>query len=208
MAHAVDLEMAVIFVAFGFVLILLAVKLVLQRFNGFDALAVLVLGAASSAPSLGTLGTLLQTVLYGTTMAALAMAAGAGRRGVFAISTSLLFSDVMVQYRKLISGELEDIDKCAPLKLGLLVVAALFFLVMYVFYHQEDDDYRESEANSEQRDARKWFVAVLAVSSIHAFRTMRQCEEVDLADIAQLILLVRVGVLAAACVVLGENESI
>lgn len=197
--------MAVLRVGFIFVTFSFFVKLGLRKLNGFDVLAVLVLAAASTKNLTGEMGYLIEVTLFSVTVAVVAMAGGANRRGILFISTILLFSDVMVQYQHFVSGELDDLDACTPVKVGAAVQALLFLVTIYALAAGEDNGRKANEEEERESEMRIWLAGILAVSATRSFFAVRECGS-DNNKMTNLLNAIRVGVLAAACVVNGEDE--
>ena len=112
----------------GFVVLLTLMKISLKKLNGFDVLAVVVLASASVKSLINETGYILEIVVLGIVMATVTFNAGANRRGTLFVSGILVLSDAMVQYEDIV-GELDDLDKCMPVKTGAAVQSLLLGII-------------------------------------------------------------------------------
>ena len=203
MSTVADLELSTIRVAFVFLFISFVVKFALRRLNGFDALGLNVLLLAPFSPTLKKYGSdIVEIILLGIVVGALAMKAGSNRRGTLFISGILVFSDAIVNYKQLI-GPLEDIDDCLPIMVGTAIQAFLLALVTYALV--ETGSHKMDEEG--EQEMRLWLIIVLGVSVFSSFFHMYTCQK-ESSVLGGFFSSVRVIVVAIACVANGEDEMV
>lgn len=205
MTKVSDLEVTLVRVGFGFVLLLFLVKLSMRKVNGFDVLSVVLLASASVESLLGTTGQAIQITLFAFTMAVIAKESGANRRGMLFISTLLLFSEVMIKYRKFLKDDIEDLNPCTPILIGASVQALLLAMILYASAG-EDEGYGRKSTEEVAEELKVWLAVVLLTTTIHGFVAAYECDK-GRGKLADLFDTLRVPTLAAVCITNGEDET-
>lgn len=177
----------------------------MRKVNGFDVISVLLLAVASTQNLIGQIGPMLQAIVFSFAVAVMAKESGANRRGMLFISIMLLFSEVMVQYKHFISGDLEDIEPCTPIILGASMQAVLLAMILYAFIG-EDDGYGQKKSEDVEEELRAWLAAILMVSTIRSCVAAYECDK-GKGRLSDLFDTVRTLTLVAACVANGEDET-
>lgn len=191
---------------FGFVLLLLLLKLSMRKVNGFDVLSVLLLAVASVQNMIGRIAPLLQAIVFCFAVAVLAKQSGANRKGMLFISIVLLFSEVLVQYKHFMLHDLEDIDPCTPIILGASVQAVILAMILYSFVG-EDDDYGRKTTEGVEDELRAWLSAILMVSTVRSCVEAYECDK-GKGKLTDMFNTLRILTIVAACVANGEDETI
>jgi uncharacterized membrane protein YsdA (DUF1294 family) len=206
MTQSSELELAMIRVAFGVAAFLLLIKIGMKRVNEFDVLGPLVLGVATCRPYLSTLGAFTSVVALVTVVGAFGINARANRRGVLFISTTLLFSELMVDYQRFVDGDLDDVDACSPILVGAILEVLLFLVLGNTLVSDDDDDYT---SGSEDRapEMRLWLVAILGIGAMRAVMLLHECGT-SKTHMSYFLYALRVLLMSVACVVNGEDDAV
>ena len=204
MATVKDLRDVVFRAGLLFLLINTSIKFYGRVGNGFDLLAVFVAAVAVASPFLKDFSFILEMVVIGVAIGALSYRAGASRRGLLFLSAITIFSEAMVDSRAIL-GDLEDVDPCAPAKVGAAGHFLLLCMLSYVALGQEDH-FRMSREEEEQKEMQLWILCVVLSNCARALATTYVCPKKDtplevLAHTLRLILVV------TACVAQGADET-
>jgi len=186
-----------------FVFILTTFKLVLNRVNGFDALAVLVLAVSSTITYTGVYGYIAESVVFGIVVAIFAMTGGANRRGMLFLAGTLILSEVLIKYKRIL-GELDDLDACTPIVFGSIIQACLFASMAYNFVNEHE----ASDGDKNEYEKRTWLTFILLVSSLSTAFKALACTHESTSITSLYLDTFRVLVLAVACVANAEDETL
>ncbi|MFB1019655.1 MAG: hypothetical protein QMC37_05385 [Flavobacteriales bacterium] len=198
-----ELQNALLRTFLGFVVLLTLMKISLKKLNGFDVLAVVVLASASVKSLINETGYILEIVVLGIVMATVTFNAGANRRGTLFVSGILVLSDAMVQYEDIV-GELDDLDKCMPVKTGAAVQSLLLGIILYGTLGED------SPSNSDQTEIemKRWILTLVSVSVIRSLAVVQQCSTaLDTPNLVESFSTLRVICLATVCIANGEDET-
>ncbi len=99
--------------------------------------------------------------------------AGAHRRGTLFVSGIHVLSDAMVQYEDIV-GELDDLDKCMPVKTGAAVQSLLLGIILYGTVG-EDSNYRSVDSDQTEIEMKRWILTLVSVSVIRSLAVVQQC---------------------------------
>jgi hypothetical protein len=201
-----ELQNALMRTFLGFVVLLTLMKISLKKLNGFDVLAVVVLASASVKSLINETGYILEIIVLGIVMATVTFNAGANRRGTLFVSGILVLSDAMVQYEDIV-GELDDLDKCMPVKTGAAVQSLLLGIILYGTLG-EDSDYRSVDSDQTEIEMKRWILTLVSVSVIRSLAVVQQCSTaLDTPNLVESFSTLRVICLATVCIANGEDET-
>ena len=151
-------------------------------------------------------GYIVEIVLYGIVVAAMAFRAGAHRKAALFISSVIVLTDALADSRRII-GDMDDADKCAPVFVAVVSQCALFVLVVYAVFSGEDDDVFLAEQQETEAQFKIWIVIVIGVCALRSSAICYDCSSVK-DTLAQPAGMLRTVILASACVANGEDETI
>ena len=177
----------------------------LRKFNAFDAFAVLVLAHAVALPFLH-FGYIVENVLYGIVVAAMAFRAGAHRKATLFISSVIVLTDALADSQRII-GDMDNADKCDPVFVAVVSQCALFVLVAYAVFSGEDDETFLAEQHETEAQFKIWIVIVIGVCALRSSAIYYDCSSVK-GTLAQPAGMFRTVVLASACLANGEDETV
>ena len=204
-AHFYDLEATVYRAGLLFVGANAFLKIGLRKFNGFDALAVILLISAVSQPVLLHFGYILDIGLSGIVVATVAFSAGAPRKAMLFISSVIVFTESLTWSEKVV-GEMDDIERCTPVNMAAIMQCCLLLLVGYAVHVSDDDGFKTSD-DDQDAEMKLWVVIVLGACSARSVAMSYDCVE-GKKNVSQLMTMLKTIVLVSACVANGEDETV
>ena len=205
MAHFDDLEAMVYRSALLFVGFNTLMKIGLRKFNGFDALAVVLLVSAVSQPFLKHFGYILEISLSGIVVATVAFSAGAPRKAMLFLSSVIVFTESLTWSERII-GEMDDVEHCTPVNMAAAMQCGLLVLVMYAVHTSEEDRYKVDDGDQEMQ-LKTWIVVVILACAARSTAMSYDCVETK-KTATQLATMLKTVVLVSACVANGEDETV
>lgn len=205
MATVKDLRDVIFRAGLFFLVINTSIKFFGKVGNGFDVLAVLVVGVAVVSPFLkNDVSFILEMVIIGVTVGALSYRAGATRKGLLFLSAITIFSEAMVDSRTIL-GDLDDVDPCTPAEVG---AAGHFFLLCAMSYATlgQEEHFKLSEEEEEQKELQLWIVGIVAMNCGRAAVAAYVCPKQD-GPLEVLVHTIRIILVATACVAQGADET-
>jgi hypothetical protein len=204
-AHFYDLEATVYRAALLFVGANAFMKVGLRKFNGFDALAVILLISAVAQPFLMYFGYILEIALSGIVVATVAFSAGAPRKAMLFISSIIVFTESLTWSERMV-GEMDDIERCTPVNMAAFMQCGLLLLVGYAVYVSNDDGFKLDDIDQDA-EMKLWVVIVVAACTARSVAISCDCEQ-GKQNASQLMSMLKTIVLVSACVANGEDETV
>jgi hypothetical protein len=204
MAHFDDLAAMVYRGALLFVVANTFIKIGLQKFNGFDALAIVLLINAVTQPLLTHYGYILEIALSGIVVATVAFSAGAPRKAMLFLSGVVVFTESLPWSERIV-GEMDDIERCTPVNMAATMQCGLLALVGYAVYVSEEDR-NNTDDDEQDMQLKTWLIILVGACAARSAAMSYDCMR-DKKSISQFVNMLKTVVLVSACVANGEDET-
>jgi len=204
MAHFNDLEAMLYRSALLFVGVNTVMKVGLRKFNGFDALAVLLLTSAVSQPFVRHFGYIVEIALSGIVVALMALCAGSPRKATLFLSSIIVFTDALTWSEQII-GDMEDVDRCTPVNTAAAMQCAILVLLIYAVHATEEERYKP-DGGDQETQLKTWTIVVVGACAARSAAMSYDCVEAK-QSVSQIANMFKTVLLVSACVANGEDES-
>jgi hypothetical protein len=204
MAHFNDLEAMVYRSALAFVGTNTLIKIGLRKFNGFDALALLLLLSAVLQPFFTHYGYIVEIAISGIMVSTTAYCAGAPRRAMLFLSSIIVFTESLTWSESVI-GHMEDVDACSPVNVSAALQLGLLAMVVYAVHAVEEDRYVADDDDESQ--FKTWIVVIVGACAVRSVAMSYDCLEAK-KSVSQLAGMLKTVLFVSACVANGQDETV